>query len=76
MREPKAPLTEKLSEMFLVQLGTQPLAFDQDHDFPISHDGIVNLFALLSDGICREFRHDFRRIEDIIPEASEERQND
>ena len=59
--------------MGLRQCGANSFALDEDNDFVILPDCVIDFFSLLCADIGRKFKHHLERIENVVSECADER---
>ncbi|MNJ58728.1 hypothetical protein D3C77_543790 [compost metagenome] len=59
-------IPEELAGVIDVQRFSDLLTLDQNLDFAILHDGVVNLLALLRPNVADVLWRHLRRVEDVI----------
>src|SRR5690606_15132906 len=65
-------IAEELRGMVDGQLGACRLALNEDRNFAIIADGIINLFPFLCSNVARELRDDLCRVEYVVTKRLKE----
>src|SRR5690606_1701815 len=69
-------VAEKLRGMLDLKRAHRWFALDEDLDLAITHDGVVDLLALLETHICDELRNDLDRVEYVVPQDARDKRHD